>query len=110
MATFASIVFIAVLIIVATQQFGKEKRGEKQRLETVSRRYAEPSTRDRILEKRIWQGMTRDQLIDSWGQPLGRSNRVLKTKVKETFTYGSRRYGSKVYLENGIVVGWHQPG
>jgi hypothetical protein len=34
---------------------------------------------------------------------------VLKTKVKQTYAYGSRRGGSKVYVDNGIVVGWYQP-
>lgn len=102
------IILLVILVVVCIGQFGKEKAEERQRLEKA-RRYSDPVTQDRIVNKNIWQGMTESQLIDSWGQPLGRSRRVLKTKVKETYTYGSRRYGSKVYLENGIVVGWNQP-
>jgi hypothetical protein len=106
--TALGITFLVGLAIAGIASFNKEKQAERQRTANANR-YADPVTRDRILEKKIWQGMTEQQLVDSWGQPLGRSRRVLKTKVKETYTYGSRRYGSKVHLENGRVVGWNQP-
>lgn len=53
--------------------------------------------------------MTREQLVDSRGKPTGITQQVLKTKVKETYRYGSRQRGPRVYLENGAVTGWRQP-
>lgn len=106
---FAIIVIVTLLVVAVAKQLGKEKRHEKQRVERVGHRYANSAMKTLVLNKKIWSGMTRDQLINSWGQPLGRSTRVLRTKKRETFTYGSRRRSSKVHLENGVVVSWRQP-
>lgn len=66
---------------------------------------------ERILAKQVWQGMTNEQLIESWGSPADRDYEVKKTNTKETWKYGQtgkNRFSNRVYLENGIVVGWKQ--
>lgn len=74
----------------------------------------------------IWIGMTKDMLIDSWGEPEdikkdistgkvkydknGQPNiTATLLKVKETYKYGcvgTNRYKNHIYLLNDIVTGW----
>jgi len=64
-----------------------------------------------IIDKKIWQGMTKEQLVDSWGSPVDTAQKVLKTKTTETFKYkqvGRNRFRSRVMLENGLVIGWQE--
>jgi hypothetical protein len=107
-------IFLGLLVIICfivhlAKARGEKTRVERRRIDRVNQRYSDPTLRQLITEKKIWQGMTQEQLIDSWGKPFGLTNRVLKTKVKQTYAYGSQRGGSKVYVDNGIVVGWYQP-
>jgi hypothetical protein len=62
-------------------------------------------TRDIIL------GMTRQDVLDSWGQPLLREIAGNGTGGHERWTYGSRYSlnGSRtVIFENGRVAGWNR--
>lgn len=63
----------------------------------------------RILSRAVWQGMTSEQLVDSRGNPVDIDHTVYKTKTKETWKYnqtGKNRFKDRIYLEDGIVVGW----
>jgi hypothetical protein len=63
------------------------------------------------LAHKIWQGMTKEQLVDSWGRPEDVDQKVYKTKTKEIWKYGQmgkNRYRERVYAEDGVVVGWQQ--
>jgi uncharacterized protein len=63
----------------------------------------------RIIARKVWQGMTEEQLTDSWGSPVDVGREIIRTKIKETWKYGrtgKNRYSNRVYLENGIVIGW----
>jgi hypothetical protein len=82
----------------------------QQRRKMLIEKYGE-ETGLRIFEKRIWQGMTKEQLLDSWGRPADLDCTVYKTKTKETWKYnqiGKNRFNNRVYVENGAVVGWKQ--
>ncbi len=62
------------------------------------------------MNKTIWEGMSQAQLIDSWGLPAAKDQKVYKTKIAETFKYnqtGKRSFANRVTVENGIVVGWN---
>lgn len=62
-----------------------------------------------IWQKQIWQGMTREQLVDSWGKPVDIDQNLYKTKKKETWKYGQtgkNRFNNRVILENDFIVGW----
>jgi hypothetical protein len=66
---------------------------------------------ERLMKESFWVGQTKEQLIDSLGEPLDVIQKVLKTKVKEVWKYeqtGKNRYGLKITLDDGVVVGWHQ--
>jgi uncharacterized protein YecT (DUF1311 family) len=63
----------------------------------------------KIIAHQVWQGMTEEQLTDSWGSPVDVGREIIRTKVKETWKYGQtgkNRFRNRVYLENGIVIGW----
>lgn len=95
-----------VAIIGVLMVFGFIKM-ETERTSTANQKYADhPELRTAILQKKIWIGMTEDQLIDSWGSPTKRTLRQLKTKYKETLSFGTYQ---SAYLENGRVTGWRLP-
>ncbi len=61
-----------------------------------------------LMKEKFWVGQTKEQLIDSLGEPLAVDQRVLKTKVKEVWKYeqtGKNRYGLIITLDDGVVVG-----
>lgn len=74
-------------------------------------KYGDERVVENIMSKMIWQGMTEDQLIDSWGRPAAKDQKVFKTKITETYKYnriGHNRFRSRVKVENGVVIGWEQ--
>ena len=82
-----------------------------RRLEKLKRKYGNVDIAINILRGRIWEGMTEEQLLNSWGHPEDRDETVYKTKTVETLKYGregSNRFKSRVKVENGVVVGWQQ--
>lgn len=63
----------------------------------------------KILARSVWQGMSAEQLTDSWGPPVDRDTTVYKTKTKQTWKYnqtGKNRFKDRIFLEDGEVVGW----
>jgi hypothetical protein len=95
------------LVIVAVIAF--KNYLTKKRRETLLAKYHDGIVVERIMNGTIWQGMSQEQLIDSWGSPVAKDQKIYKTKTAETFKYnqtGKNRFGSRVHVENGIVVGW----
>ena len=82
---------------------------KKARRAILMKRYDNPDMVDTIMEGRIAQGMTAEMVMDVWGEPADMDETVLKTKTKREMKYdqkGKNRFGTRVYLENGVVVGW----
>jgi hypothetical protein len=80
----------------------------RKRRESLIATYGEQAA-DRILARQVWQGMTDEQLIESWGLPADKDTEIKRTTTKETWKYGQtgkNRFRNRVYLENGIVIGW----
>ena len=74
-------------------------------------KYKDEKMVDMIMSKRIWEGMTREQLIDSWGRPVEVDERVLKSKVALVYKYGrtgKNAFRERVKLDDDVVVGWDQ--
>ena len=83
----------------------------KKRREYLLAKYHDQVVVNKIMQRLVWQGMTEEQLIDSWGRPAAKGQKIYKTKVTETFKYnqtGKNRFRSRVNVENGIVVGWEE--
>lgn len=60
------------------------------------------SNTEKILQHKIWIGMTREMLISSWGNPNDINRTVGSFGVHEQFVYGS----TYVYVENGKLTSW----
>ena len=100
-------VFLIVGAGVAFYLYQKKKA--KDRLDYLVGKYKDEEVVRRILGGYFWQGQTKEQLVDSIGHPLAIDSKVLRTTVREVWKYsrtGKNRYGLRVTLEDGLVVGW----
>jgi len=105
------IIIIAILVFNSYLTEKARKAAEQARKEYIYRKYGQTEIADRIINKTIWVGETSEQLSDSLGSPLDIDEKVLKTKKKEIWKYfqkSANRYGYKITIENGIVVGWDE--
>jgi len=77
----------------------------------LTMKYDDEELVEQLLDEKFWRGMTAEQLRDALGEPLDIDEEALKTKTKSVWKYdqtGKNRYGLKIRLEDGIVVGWTQ--
>ncbi|MDO5969675.1 hypothetical protein Q4Q35_07635 [Flavivirga aquimarina] len=73
------------------------------------KKYNDEELVDKLMQGIFWQGQTKRELKDSLGNPSEIDEKVLKTKIKETWKYqkiGNNRYALKIFVENGVVIGW----
>jgi hypothetical protein len=85
--------------------------GYRQRRRHLIERYGDPEIARRIMKGILWQGETQEQLLESLGRPEDTDEKVLKTKTKQVWKYrptAKNRFGLKVTLDDGVVVGWEQ--
>lgn len=98
-------IFILVMIARGRAQ------AERERKEAIYRIYGHTEIAERLISKTIWVGETERQLRDSLGNPHDTDEKVLKTKKKVIWKYqhrGGNRYGLRITVENGAVVGWDE--
>lgn len=114
LAVVALLIVIGLISSAYSRRVEREKKeAELERLrhkrESLLLKYKDPELVDRLMRQAVWQGETEEQLRDSLGPPLDIDQKVLKTKKKEIWKYnatGVNRYGVRITVENGIVVGW----
>lgn len=97
------------VIIIFFALVGINIYSENQRRKHLMEKYGDEALVEKLMKKTIWVGQTAEQLTDSIGKPVDVGQRVLKTKVKETWKYnptGKNRYGMRITVEDGVVVGW----
>jgi outer membrane protein assembly factor BamE (lipoprotein component of BamABCDE complex) len=83
------------------------------RRKALLEKYHDDAIVDRILSRSVWEGMTRDQIVDALGAPSTIDNGMQRRKVLQVFKYhpdGVDRYRLRVNLEDGVVTGWQQRG
>jgi hypothetical protein len=96
---------IVLIVLVIVYYVYKSKKKKARLLE----KYNNTNIVNAIMKGEIWQGQTKEMLLDSKGEAEDIDQTVLKNKKKETWKYdkvGSSRYNTKIILENDIVVGW----
>jgi len=84
-------------------------KGKKKRLEYLRTKYENEEIVQKIVDGSIWQGQSEEQLKDAIGEPVAVDRAVLKTKTKEIWKYhqsGANRFGLRITVENGYVIGW----
>jgi stress response protein SCP2 len=65
----------------------------------------------KIMNRELWVGQTKMQLLDSKGNPADKDQKVMATKTRETWKYhqvGANRFRLKITLENDVVVAWEE--
>jgi hypothetical protein len=83
---------------------------EERRQQLLSK-YGDEQIVVRIVGHEIWQGQSQEQLRDSLGAPVDTDEKVMKKHRREVWKYhqtGVNRFGLRVTLEDGIVVGWDE--
>ena len=102
---------ILIIVAIAVLAFVAIAMAKHSRYVRLMQKYADEKLVDALISKTIWQGMTAEQLRDSWGEPASIEEKVMKTKIKQVFKYrpvAKDRYRDKVTLEDGVIVGWDQ--
>lgn len=104
------LIYGALLVVLGTiLWFGGRLLLRKIRRTLLMKRHGDHDMVDTIMAGQIARGMSVEMVIDAWGQPADMDETVMKTKTKRELKYdqkGKNRFGSRVYFENGIVVGW----
>lgn len=99
--------FVGIGLFVVIAIMRNSAKAEEERKARIREQFGEDA--ERILAKTIWVGESQDQLRASLGDPLDVDQKVLKTKKREIWKYGSlggNRYSTRITLENGVVSGW----
>jgi hypothetical protein len=109
---------VALIIGYAIFQAAQARAKEKARLAELEERrqqllakYGDDQIVSRIMGHEIWQGQSHEQLLDSMGAPVGTDQKVMKRHQRQVWKYhqtGVNRYGLRVTLEDGLVVGWDE--
>lgn len=61
------------------------------------------SNAKKIMQHKIWIGMTKGMLLESWGKPIDINRTVTQNLISEQWVYYNYKY---VYLENNVVTSW----
>jgi hypothetical protein len=83
----------------------------RQRFKRLTERYGDLDIVQSISARRIWVGMTRQQLVDSWGMPEAVDTDVERHMVLQVYKYGQLekdRFRHNVRVKDGTVTGWSQ--
>jgi len=101
--------FVGLLILIWIVRFILRKLVRSLRHKMLMKTYDHPEFVASIMDGHIMRGMSMDMVIDVWGEPADLDEVALKTKTKTEMKYdqkGKNRFGTRVYLEDGVVVGW----
>jgi hypothetical protein len=74
---------------------------EREKRDALIKKYGEVNG-SKIYQQKIWIGMTRQMLLESWGKPDDINRTVGGFGVHEQFVYGDKY----VYVEDGEVTSW----
>ena len=98
----------------AKRKAAEAKKAEKEDKwrKHINKEY-EGEIAEKLLKKELFIDMTKQMLVDAWGEPDDKKEAVFKNKVKLKYRYGktstsrgTAKYKTQVNLENDLVVGW----
>lgn len=105
---------VAFLLFQSWRSKGREadrKAAIEARRARLLAKYGDEEVVTKIMARTIWQTQTADQLRESLGDPVDTDEKVMKSKRREVWKYhqtGANRFGLRVTLEDGVVVGWDE--
>ncbi len=83
------------------QEYRQEQSQPVSRFSNLENKYGS-NTAARLMEGKIWRGMTAEMVKDSWGTPQ-KINRVINgNSIKEEWTYRN----TWLYIENNTLLEW----
>jgi hypothetical protein len=106
-----SLALLGTSVTSITRAF-KSKVDEKKHAAHLRTKYPETVVQ-RMISERVWQGQTSTELADSLGSPSSVDRKLLATRTREIWKYyprGVNRYGLRITLDDGMVVGWDSKG
>jgi hypothetical protein len=101
---------IVAFLVIRDQQ---RKRPYAEKFARLMAKYGDEHLVSKLMNREFWQGITEEQLLDSLGEPIERDEKTTKAKLQETLKYDQTseyRFGTRIFVENGIVVGWDLKG
>jgi hypothetical protein len=107
------VAFVLSVVAAVAAVFLYFARTRQNRLEHLRQKYKDETVVRQIMAHRFWQGQTSEQLLDSLGKPLSVDQNIFKARDRDIWKYdrrGTNRFGLRITLENGVVVGWDQKG
>ena len=102
-------ILVALYVAYKFLSWRNRKRNIAQKRRKLLSKYGDNEVVEKLMNQTIWQGQTNEQVVESLGIAEDIDQKVLKTKKKEIWKYGSEggnRYRLRITLENDIVVGW----
>ncbi|QIL78136.1 outer membrane protein assembly factor BamE [Hymenobacter sp. HDW8] len=78
-------------------------RAERKRKENIRSKYEE-AVSDKLIDRKIETGMTREQVLDSFGEPTKTERVLTKAGERETLIYGSKSAGSYFHIMDGVIT------
>lgn len=109
MDTLLSVAAAGLVIVFLLAQAGAFYR--RARWKRLMTKYNDESLVGKIMGRQLWEGMTQEHLKDAIGSPEAVDVKHYKTKRAETWKYqqtGTNRFNVRVYIEDGIVVGFQK--
>ena len=114
---FVILAIVVLPICVSSAIKRKREREERERIAArrreLMKKYGDEEIVELIMQQKIWQGQTLEQIQDSIGEPVEVDQKVYKTKTKQGWKYqqtSRTRFLLRITTENGKVVGWDQKG
>ena len=99
--------FIACIVVMLVAVIFYFIRKRSARLAYLRAKYGDETIVQRIMDQKLWQGQTVEQLLDSVGRPPSIDGNLLKTRKREVWKYqpsGKGRYRTRVTLDDDVVV------
>lgn len=78
-----------------------KKIAEETRIKYIIKKYGKKDGQ-RILDGKVWIGMTKEQALDSWGSPEDINRTITSDITHEQWVYP---YGTYLYFDNGKLTG-----
>lgn len=98
---------IAGLVVIVAAIIFYFVRKRTTRLAYLRDKYKDETIVQAIMSRRLWQGQTMEQLLDSAGHPSSKDCNLLKTRKREVWKYqpsGKGRYRLRVTLDDDVVI------
>lgn len=100
---------LLITVLFRAADFFRQRSRGQQRVLFLRSRYLDGEIAERIIAGQMWQGQSSEQLVDALGRPKSIEQKVFKARKREVWKYdhrGGNRYGLRVIMEDGVVVGW----